>query len=89
LIAKEWPGAKRPDDRVARRCDRVREDVIPSTVLVDIAGRRRHGRPCPLSTLGGRHDKGLRHPADPPSVQEIIAVIHAAGENADGVRLPA
>jgi site-specific recombinase XerC len=61
---------------------------MPSTVLLDIAGRRRS--PATLPTFhAGRppHNKGLRHPADPPTVEEIIAVMHAAGDDAEGVRL--
>ena len=61
---------------------------MPSTVLVDIAGRRRS--PATLSAFhAGQppHNKGLRYPADPPSVEEIIAVMHACGDDAEGVRL--
>jgi len=32
-------------------------------------------------------NKGLRYPADPPTVEEIIAVMRTAGDNDDGVRL--
>jgi site-specific recombinase XerD len=32
-------------------------------------------------------NKGVRYPADPPKVEEIIAVMRAAGENVHGVRL--
>jgi hypothetical protein len=32
-------------------------------------------------------NKGLRYPPDPPSVEEVIAVMRAAGEDADGLRL--
>jgi integrase len=58
------------------------------TTCVDIAGRRRSA-----ATLPGYHhgrpprNKGLRYPADPPTVEEIIAVMRAAGDDADGVRL--
>ena len=31
--------------------------------------------------------KVLRYPADPPTVEEIIAVMHAAGDDAEGLRL--
>jgi integrase len=34
-------------------------------------------------------NKGLRDPADPPTVEEIIAVMRAAGERTDGVRMRA
>ena len=32
-------------------------------------------------------NKGQRYPADPPTVEEIIAVMHAAGEDHDAIRL--
>ena len=38
--------------------------------------------------LGSRPaTEGLRYPADPPSVEEIIAVTHACGHDAERVRL--
>jgi site-specific recombinase XerD len=61
---------------------------MPSITPLDICGRRRspatlpefhHGRPP--------RNKGLRYPADPPTVEEIIAVMHAAGDDPDAVRL--
>lgn len=56
--------------------------------LVDCAGRRRS--PATLASFHrGRapRNKGLRYPADPPTVEEIIAVMRAAGEDPDGLRL--
>ena len=59
-----------------------------SELLLDRAGRRRSP-----ATMQGFHagrpprNKGLRYPADPPTVEEIIAVMHAAGDNAHGLRL--
>jgi integrase len=35
------------------------------------------------------HNKGLRYPADPPTIEEIIAVMRAAGDGAHGRRLRA
>lgn len=32
-------------------------------------------------------DKGFRYPADPPKVEEIVAVMRAAGDDAHGARL--
>jgi hypothetical protein len=57
-------------------------------VMLDRAGRRR----SPAATAGfhaGRTpcNKGLRYPADPPQVEEIIAVMRAAGEGPHGQRL--
>lgn len=61
---------------------------MQSTMPVDIAGRRRSS-----ATLAEIHrgrpprNKGMRYQADPPSVEEIIAVMRAAGDDADGIRL--
>jgi site-specific recombinase XerD len=61
---------------------------MPSTPPLDICGRRRSP-----ATLSGFHqgrpprNKRLRYPADPPTVEEIIAVMRAAGDDVDAVRL--
>jgi integrase len=61
-----------------------------SDLLIDRAGRRRSP-----ATLPGFHagrpprNKGLRYPADPPKVEEIIAVMRGAGDRAHGRRLRA
>src|SRR5947209_8601905 len=55
---------------------------------LDCAGRRRS--PATLASFHqGRppRNKGLRYPPDPPTVEEIIAVMSAAGDDADGLRL--
>ena len=60
------------------------------SVLLDAAGHRR----SPATTPGyhqGRtpRNKGLRYPADPPTIEEIVAVMRAAGDGPDGARLRA
>jgi integrase len=65
-----------------------KEDVMRSIQLSDRAGRRR----LPATTSSFHRgvpprNKGLRYPPDPPSVEEIIAVMRAAGDGPDGVRL--
>jgi integrase len=65
---------------------------MSSTLLLDACGRRRS--PATLSSFHqGRppRNKGQRYPADPPTVEEIIAVMHAAGDenDTDAVRLRA
>jgi site-specific recombinase XerD len=56
--------------------------------LLDAAGRRRSP-----ATLPGFHagrpprNRGMRYPADPPTVEEIVAVMRAAGETLHGQRL--
>jgi integrase len=61
---------------------------MPSIVELDACGRRRS--PATLSSFHqGRppRNKGQRYPADPPTVEEIIAVMHAAGDDRDAIRL--
>lgn len=58
--------------------------------VLDAAGRRRSP-----ATLPGYHagraprNKGVRYPADPPTVEEIVAVMREAGDNRHGWRLRA
>jgi site-specific recombinase XerD len=58
------------------------------TMQLDAAGRR-----CSPATLPGYHsgraprNKGRRYPADPPRVEEIVAVMRQAGERPVGLRL--
>jgi site-specific recombinase XerC len=58
--------------------------------VLDVAGRRRSP-----ATLPGYHrrrpprNKGVRYPADPPTVEEIVAVMRAAGNSVSGLRLRA
>jgi integrase len=59
-------------------------------VLFDAAGHRRSP-----ATMPGYHcgrpprNKGEHYPADPPTVEEIVAVMRAVGDRADGQRLRA
>jgi site-specific recombinase XerD len=63
---------------------------MKSAPLLDCAGRRRSP-----ATLPGYHqgrpprNKGLQYAPDPPTVEEIIAVMRAADEDPDGLRLRA
>ena len=60
------------------------------SAVLDSAGRRRSP-----ATLPGFHagrpprNKGMHYPADPPTVEEIIAVMRNAGDNRHGWRLRA
>ncbi len=60
------------------------------SMLLDVAGHRRSP-----ATMPGYHrgrpprDKGEQYPADPPTVEEIVAVMRTIGERADGHRLRA
>jgi site-specific recombinase XerD len=58
------------------------------SVLLDAAGH-----PRSPATMPGYHqgraprNKGVRYPADPPTIEEIVAVMRAAGDGPDGARL--
>jgi len=59
-----------------------------SELMLDRAGRRRSPATKPGFHAGrSPANKGLRYPADPPTVEEIIAVMRAAGAGAHGQRL--
>ena len=59
-----------------------------SELLLDCAGRRRSPATMPRFHAGRPpRNKGVRYPADPPKVEEIVAVMSAAGEGAHGRRL--
>jgi len=61
-----------------------------ASTFLDAAGHRRSP-----ATLPGYHvgrpprNKGLRYPADPPTIDEIVAVMRATDERPDGLRLRA
>jgi integrase len=60
------------------------------SVLYDAGGHRRSPVTVPGSHQGRPpRNMGLRHPADPPAAEEIVAVMRAAGGGADGARLRA
>ena len=63
---------------------------MSDVVLVDAIGRRRSKVTLP-GYLDGRapRNKGMRYPADPPRVEEIIAVMRQAGEDRHGLRVRA
>jgi integrase len=67
---------------------RPEEDVMEAIPRLDRAGRRLS--PATLSSFHqGRppRNKRLRYPPDPPTVEEIIAVMRAAGDSPEGARL--
>jgi len=56
--------------------------------LLDRAGRRRSPATLPaFHAVRSPGNKGLRYPADPPKVEEIVAVMRAAGDGQHGRRL--
>ena len=63
---------------------------MQSIASLDRAGRRR----SPATTARFHRgvpppNKGMRYPPDPPTVEEIIAVMRTAGDSPDGIRLRA
>jgi site-specific recombinase XerD len=57
-------------------------------VLLDAAGRRRSPATLPGFNVGRPpRNKGRRYPADPPTVEEIVSVMRAAGDRRQGRRL--
>jgi hypothetical protein len=60
------------------------------SVLLDAAGRRRSPATLPGYRSGcSPRNKGRRYPADPPRVEEIIAVMRAAGDGVHAERVRA
>ena len=54
-----------------------------SELLLDRAGRRRSPATMPGFHAGRPpRNKGLRYPADPPKIEEIISVMRTAGTDA-------
>ena len=59
-----------------------------SELMLDAAGRRRSPATMPEFHAGRPpRNKGLRYPADPPTIEEIIAVMRQAGDSVHGRRL--
>jgi site-specific recombinase XerD len=55
---------------------------------LDVAGRRRSPATFPEFHRGRPpRNKGMRYPADPPRVEEIVAVMRAAGDRLAGLRI--
>jgi integrase len=59
-----------------------------SELLLDAAGRRRSPATLPEFHAGrSPRNKGMRYPADPPTIEEIVAVMRQAGDSVHGRRL--
>jgi integrase len=83
-------GAVRGGRMIARSLFICLEEELMSEELLDRLGRWR----SPAATWAfhvGRppRNRGLRYPADPPAVEEIVAVMRAGGPGAHGDRLRA
>ena len=63
-------------------------EPMSGSVVLDAAGRRRSPATMPGFHAGHPpRNKGLRSPADPPTVEEIVAVMRIAGDGLHGRRL--
>ena len=59
-----------------------------SELLLDTAGRRRSPATLPDFHAGrAPRNKGMRYPADPPTIEEIVTVMRRAGDGVHGRRL--
>ena len=59
-----------------------------SEPLLDAAGRRRSPATLPQFHAGWPpRNKGMRYPADPPTIEESVAVMRGAGDGVHGRRL--
>ena len=59
-----------------------------SELLLDAAGRRRSPATLPAFHAGRPpRNKGMRYPADPPTIEEIVTVMRRAGDGVHGRRL--
>ena len=59
-----------------------------SELLLDAAGRRRSPATLPEFHAGRPpRNKGMRYPADPPTIEEIVTVMRHAGDGLHGRRL--
>ena len=59
-----------------------------SELLLDAAGRRRAPATLPEFHAGRPpRNKGMRYPADPPTIEEIVTVMRHAGDTVHGRRL--
>jgi integrase len=58
--------------------------------LLDVTGRRRSPAAMPGHNVGrAPRNKGMVYPADPPTVDEIVAVMHKTPSDRRGIRLRA
>src|SRR3954454_4799217 len=61
--------------------------VMSTSLLLDAAGRPRSPAAMPGYHRGRvPRNKGRRYPADPPTVEEIVAIMRYAGDTAYGLR---
>lgn len=59
------------------------------SLLLDAAGHRRSSATMPGYHRGRPPQQGEQYPADPPTVEEIVAVMRIVGDRPEGKRLRA
>src|SRR5687768_16512877 len=70
------------------RCVADSRGGVMSELLLDAAGRRRSPATLPEFHAGRPpRNKGMRYPADPPTIEEIVTVMRHAGDGVHGRRL--
>src|SRR5215211_213917 len=86
-VRRRWwaPDARLPAREHARCVSDSRGGVMSE--LLDAAGRRRSPATLPEFHAGRRpRNKGMRYPADPPTIEEIVSVMRHAGDGVHGRR---
>src|ERR687897_663057 len=82
-----WAPAALGAGAVSVRYSTPRGGIMPE-LLLDAAGRRRSPATMPEFHAGRPpRNKGMRYPADPPTIEEIVTVMRRAGDRVHGRRL--
>lgn len=75
---------------IVRLPHHTRKENAMEPIVLDAAGHRRSPVTMPNYHRGRPpRNKGCRYPADPPTVDEIVAVMRSAGNGSDAARLRA
>src|SRR4051794_13248040 len=83
-------GARGPIEQWAVSAVRLGGDPMTVSAAFDAAGRRRSPATMPGYHAGrAPRNKGQHYPADPPTVEEIIAVMRQTADDRHGARLRA
>src|SRR3954470_11226756 len=81
-------GARGPIEQRALSAVRLGGDPMTVSAAFDAAGRRRSPATMPGYHAGrAPRNKAQHYPADPPSVEEIIAVMRQTADDRHGTRL--
>src|SRR5215208_5264804 len=93
-VPPSMPRQRRFGRRAHRLCRGSAWGLLPARggvmceLLLDAAGRRRSPATLPDFHAGRpSRNKGMRYPADPPTIEEIVTVMRRAGDGVHGRRL--